>query len=539
MNETMQLAIPTEQEVRSQLELILQSKEFSHSEKLRNFLGYVVEETLAGRGEQLKAYNIGVDVFGLGKNFDPGENTVVRVAAGRVRNKLERYYLKFSTPDQVYIKISKGSYLPSFSYFGKTMDPPDADVQTETRLAGQEAKSGIKQYRPTILVMPLSDLSEGKSLGSWLEGLSEEIAIMLNRYDEFVIYTTQNTQEQNEDVWTLAEKMHAILIINGSAQLQGHLIRLRVALIDAKTRYHVWSDKFEGDFDAKLAFDIQEEIATQLVSRIADNSSFINRIQLKWELDDSEFGLEVYKAMLFYHYWMTFLTPQHYIKAKAAMKKALRLEPLSASLKAMLAEVHATYYQWGVGSDPDVLAFSTKLAEEALELDGSSHYANWAKAYNCFLRRDKENFLYYANKALEINPSNAIIMASSAIRLIMIGERDKGVSMLEEALRLNPHVPFWHRSGPFINHYLDGDYEAALTEANHISAPGFLWGPLMRAAAYGQLGKLKEGHEELAELLELVPDFPDSGNRIMIKLFFQQSSVDKLMQGLRRAGLDV
>ncbi len=539
MNDVAQHAMPTAQEVRFQLGLILQSAEFNSSEKLKDFLGYVVEETLAGRGEQIKAYNIGLDVFGLGKNFDPGLNTVVRVTAGRVRNKLEHYYLKSAKQDLVHIEIPKGSYLPAFSYFEKITGAPESDAEVEAVSADQELKPGIKQYKPAILVMPFSDISDAKSLASWLKGLSEEIAIALNRYDEFIIYTTQNAEEQNEDVWTLAGKMNARLIINGSAQLQGRLIRLRAALIDAKTRFHVWSDKFEGNLDSKSTFDVQDEIAARLVSRIADSFSFINRIRLKWELDYSEFGLEVYEAMLFYHYWMISLTPRHYAKAKAAIEKAIKLEPFSASLKAMLSDVYASNYQWGADIDPDDLAFSMKLAAEAFELDGSSHYANWAKAYNYFLRRDKENFLYYVNKALDLNPSNANIMATSAVKLIMTGEKDKGLSLLEEALRLNPHVPSWYRSGFFITHYLNGDYEAALAEAKHISIPDFLWGPLMRAAALGRLGELEEGRNELAELLRIVPDFPDSGNEIMIKLFFKPSTVDKVMQGLRQAGLDV
>lgn len=62
MNEAL-LPDPSEAEVRTQLERILSSESFSQSESLQRFLRYVVEQALAGRGDQLKEYNIGVDVL--------------------------------------------------------------------------------------------------------------------------------------------------------------------------------------------------------------------------------------------------------------------------------------------------------------------------------------------------------------------------------------------------------------------------------------------------------------------------------------------
>lgn len=539
MADEVQACFPGVAEVRAQLGLILQSQGFSSSEKLKEFLEYVVEETLAGRGEQIKAYTIGLEVFGLGQNFDPSLNTVVRVTAGRVRDRLERYYYKAGAADKVYIDIPRGNYAPFFSYLNRRASIPAPAEHSGAELAERETKRGLKQYKPTILVMPFSEISNDKSLAPFLKGLAEEIAIALNRYDEFVVYTPQSLKEQSGDVWQLAERTGAKFIINGSAQLHDHKLRLRVALIDSQTRFHIWADKFEGDLNARPLFDIQDDITAQFVSRIADSFSFVNRIQLKREIVNSDFGLEVYEAMLLYHYWVISLTPEHYTKARVALEKAVRLEPQSAPLKAMLADVYAANCQWGIDLDKNDLELSLKLADEALEIDDCSHYANWAKAYNYFLRRDKDNFLHYVNKSLALNPSNTNIMATSAVKLIMTGEVDKGFEMLREALRFNPHIPSWYRSGMFIIHYLKGNFEEALSEAQHITTPNFFWGPLMRAAANGQLGKIEDAQKELTELFRLVPDFVDSGRGIMLKLFFQEKSVEKLIQGLKLAGLDI
>jgi hypothetical protein len=49
---------PSGAEVQQQLAKILPSKEFTAAARLRRFLEYVVEESLAGRAEKIKAYSI-------------------------------------------------------------------------------------------------------------------------------------------------------------------------------------------------------------------------------------------------------------------------------------------------------------------------------------------------------------------------------------------------------------------------------------------------------------------------------------------------
>ena len=64
-----------------QLDRILASARFVHSERLSRFLRYTVEQTMAGHAEQLKEYPIGVEVFGRKDSFDPRIDAIVRVQA--------------------------------------------------------------------------------------------------------------------------------------------------------------------------------------------------------------------------------------------------------------------------------------------------------------------------------------------------------------------------------------------------------------------------------------------------------------------------
>src|SRR5262249_42785648 len=100
--------------VRAQLRRIVGCQEFDASERNRRFLQYVVEETLAGRTERIKAYSIATSVFGRDASFDPQTDPIIRIEASRLRRSLERYYLTAGKDDPIRIEIPKGSYIPTF-----------------------------------------------------------------------------------------------------------------------------------------------------------------------------------------------------------------------------------------------------------------------------------------------------------------------------------------------------------------------------------------------------------------------------------------
>jgi hypothetical protein len=102
--------------VREQLRRILVSEAFVRSRRMQRFLEFIVEETLAGRGDQLGEYCIGIAVFDRGSDFEPALDPIVRVDARRLRVKLLEYYSDASsgTSDEVVIHIPKGGYIPVF-----------------------------------------------------------------------------------------------------------------------------------------------------------------------------------------------------------------------------------------------------------------------------------------------------------------------------------------------------------------------------------------------------------------------------------------
>src|SRR6185312_761336 len=81
----------TEQKaIREQLGLILHSVPFQHSRRRQRFLEFIVNEAVAGR--IIKGYDVALAVFDRPETFDPVADPVVRVEAGRLREKLREYY---------------------------------------------------------------------------------------------------------------------------------------------------------------------------------------------------------------------------------------------------------------------------------------------------------------------------------------------------------------------------------------------------------------------------------------------------------------
>ena len=103
-------------EIRAQLDLIMRSRAFIQSHRIRRFLQFVVEESLLGQPHRLKEYLIGLEVFDRREAFDPRVDSIVRVEARRLRYKLEEYYRIEGREDSVRIVLRKGSYVPTFEY---------------------------------------------------------------------------------------------------------------------------------------------------------------------------------------------------------------------------------------------------------------------------------------------------------------------------------------------------------------------------------------------------------------------------------------
>jgi len=101
--------------VRAQLERILASATFGDAGRASRFLRFVVEHTLDRRCDEIKESVIAIEVLGRDSSFDSKYDPIVRVEAGRLRERLNSYYEGDGRPDRNLVSIPKGGYIPEFS----------------------------------------------------------------------------------------------------------------------------------------------------------------------------------------------------------------------------------------------------------------------------------------------------------------------------------------------------------------------------------------------------------------------------------------
>src|ERR1700722_10644401 len=101
------------EDVRGLLQRILASPPFLNARRASQFLRFVVEGTLDGE-DGFKEYLIGIEGFDRPQNYDPKDDPVVRIEAGRLRKKLAEFYAGPGVNDPILIELPKGGYVPVF-----------------------------------------------------------------------------------------------------------------------------------------------------------------------------------------------------------------------------------------------------------------------------------------------------------------------------------------------------------------------------------------------------------------------------------------
>lgn len=514
-----------------QLNTILESINFSASSRLKDFLRFLVEETLAGREYQLKAHTIGQKVFNRGKDFDSLTDPVVRVEAGKLRNKLNQYYFsnEEAGTDRIRIDIPKGSYVPAFKKI------------TQEKQHAQYPETGSSQDQASIAILPFKNIGGMQEVDYLLSGLAEELTMALTKFEDLTVISARGmnasgqTYAGSEDA--LAQELGVRFILSGNAQFVGTTIRLRINLIDTQTRKILWAEKFESSYTLANLFNIIDSIVDQVASRIGDSFGWIKRTLLN-EFPESERTeqLKAYEAVLSYHYWAANLGEDRFQLAKAALEQAIQADPGYALAHGMLSDIYATHYQWHNDPHPEFLLLSEDFASRALNLNPQSQYGLWGKGYTSFLRGDSEQFLKYARAAISINPADTYLTAVVGVKIAVTGHWDEGRQLIQKARSLNPFLPSWYHTADSLYYFVNNEFEKALHAAKQINSPS-LSGPMFRTAIYGVMGLPEEAGQELSQVLEIHPDFRKGHEELLRRMFFNDKLISALLNGFAGAGL--
>lgn len=465
-----------DQASREQLDRVLASGTFRQVDRLKRFLNFVVTETLAGRGDQLKEYVIGVQVFDKDSSFDPRADPIVRVQARRLRARLVRYYREEGGSDVVLIELPKGGYTPVF----KNRDGVGSGRRsTAPTLAGQN----------TIAVLPFADHSAAHDLGYFCEGLRHETIHRLAKLDTLRVRAIQPAEPAATGPTDYANQV--AMLLTGAVRTSGDRLRVTVHLVDSATASYIWSESI----DAALAdiFAAQDAVADAVVHtlepRLVDASQRRSRRPAE--------NLAARNLYLQGRYHLNQRTDEGLLKALDFFEKAIVEDAHFALAHSGLADAHSLLAHYGVRAPSAAWTKAASSAAAAVMLDGQSAEARTSLAHvKATQDWDWEGAEREFRMAIGFDARYATAhhwYATSS--LVPLGRLDDALEEVRIAQSLDPVSSIVARDLALIHAYRR-DFEAGLEQCDHTIELNPHFSP-----AYWALGVIQEQRRDLDEAI--------------------------------------
>ncbi|MEZ5351856.1 MAG: tetratricopeptide repeat protein [Bryobacteraceae bacterium] len=413
--------------VKAQLEKILASELFKRSPQLSRFLTYVVTDTLEQKGEGLKEYEIGRQVFQKPESFDVRLDPIVRVEARRLRGRLTEYYAGEGEHDPVLIDLGKRGYRPAFCarVEGATPESPKA-----------QPPPGVEQGT-AIAVLPFIDMTEDGDQGYFCDGLTEELIHALTRVPDLQVASRSSAFQfkgGGQDVRKVGADLGVTAVMEGSLRKQGKKMRVTAQLTSASTGFHLWSEIYDTELED--LFEVQERIATAIVETVRkQNRSPVAGLLRRRQTEHPEAYRAFLQGLQLQRSTLTGELLESELRLQTAVEADPSYGPAFAALartriKLLWQEIRAPHQGW-----PLVKA----AVERALELDPASAIAqaalgstraacdwNWPEAAKCF----------DAARAAAIG--DAIVRHSEAVHLLAPqGRLDEALDAVSLAVELS------------------------------------------------------------------------------------------------------
>jgi adenylate cyclase len=521
-------------DILDQVERICNHPDFISKKLLCSFLRFVLDETLAGRGNDLKGYTIGVEVLGKDKDFDPEQDSLVRIHAGRLRRLLKMYYLEEGKDDPIMIDIPKGSYQVEINY--KT----GLDVEHGPE-AGTSAGTTLQPaIEPTVAILPFKNLSGNPGNDYFAHGLSEEISIELTKYEDLRIISCWNRPESDiENMNDLYSRFGAHFLIDGGVQLNDNYIRVFIKLIDTVTNEQIWAKKYNRNLSIENLIEIEESISEE-IARIIGSEYGIIFHQLTEEANRHQpKQIDVFNAILSFYFFEAHQSPELATKTFHILEEANKIDPSSGKIYAMLATMYGNAFALDLPNSETALEKMNGLMEKAMTLDPDSQIVHLVNLFRWFLNNAWDRFNSELNHCMSMNLNSPLRLGILGFYLSLVGEWDQSKVILDKAMNQNIGYPHYFHGATSLYFYRINEFEKGLEEACRYDIPGLFWGPMLRAANLGQLNRKKEAREQIKYLKKLKPDFEEKAAYLIGRFVKEDELVEKVMEGLRKAGMKI
>lgn len=388
---------------------------------------------------------------------------------------------------------------------------------------------------PTIAVLALDNLTGDPEQEVWSDGLSENIITELSRFRDFGVIARNSTfsyKGKAVDVRQIGSELGADYVVEGSFRRDGDAVHVTAQLVDAATGKQLWAESYARDLGS--VYQLEAEITSTLVATLGGQLDMIELDRaVASDLQNPAAYLLHQRGRQAWHRW----TREANEEAADLYRQALAIDPDYAGAYRSLAWVYINEHRYGWGETRGKsLAQAFDAAEKAVALAPFDHRAYWTRGTVYMRAGDLNRALADFEKAVELNPNAADVLADMSTPLTFMGRTDDALASIERAIRLNPLYPFWYAWNlSWTLYFANRPEEAVAAFAKMSYVP-----PRARvtlAAAEARLGRRAEAQAEMAKFLQSEPGYTLDDEAKTVAPFLDPAMRQRWLDDLRAAGM--
>lgn len=426
--------MPGQTEILAHLKAVLADRRFATAERNSRFLQYIVEQALQGNGHEIKETVIAAEVYGREADYDPKKDSIVRVEATRLRQKLRAYYEAEGQASRLRINVPSGSYVPRFDAVddGSGASEPDA-LDAAPAI---EAPPAVIRQREAL--WPFAALALATVFVAWAvqparapspeaKGAWEEAVALLNLDP----HTAETTRGAPATLRRAAERLEfAVARDPGFAQAWA-------TLAEAQDYLFAFVDQNPKEIAARAEAAALRAVALEPQLAAGHHMLGLVRWQMQWNFKAAEASyrraLELNPRNVFCVIELADLLRQTGRGRDAAnlVASARRLQPAASQLAVKQAELAID-----LGDTEE----AASAAQEALSIQKNDARALVAAGFADELRGDTESALARYRLVLDSNPTDRRALPAYGHLLGRLGKRAEAEAVLRELQRINGNV---------------------------------------------------------------------------------------------------
>jgi adenylate cyclase len=298
--------------------------------------------------------------------------------------------------------------------------------------------------KPSIAVLPFSDMTGAKDQDYFTEGMLVEIVTALSAFPSLFVIAHAASLSLRGDTRShtlIARELGVRYILSGSVRKSGDRVRISVELLDEGARTPIWTQRFDGTLED--VFALQDTVANAVASQIEPSiqAAEVRRATTRPTADPGAYDL--YLRGLHAQWGAYEKAPLQ--TALGFFEQAIERDPDFGLALAHASNAHVNMYLQSESDHPEVSRQKAyELAKRAERL-GTNDAEVLAFAAYSLLQCGADMPIVDAliTRALEMSPGSSVVRYNSGWIYAFACRPEAALAEFEQGLRLDPRSPWW------------------------------------------------------------------------------------------------